>query len=317
MDRWRATLDLAFSQRGNETWLDKQAHTGPLRVQRAFYPEGPRTPHVYLLHPPGGVVEGDHLSIRCEARTRSSGLVTTPGATKFYRGKDYSGVRPEEPAPAEQVQSLKVCQDATLEWFPQESIAFDGARASLTTEIHLEEGARLAAWDILCLGRPGSGETFSTGVVRQQLEVRRRDKPILLERSAFAGSEPIMTKRWGLGGKPVSGTFLIVSPELSGGETRRSGGHEDELLGRVVAAMSEAQSSPSADRVPGADAVPRADAGRHAEEEISASWLRGCIICRYLGGSTERAKQVFTAAWTVLRPSLFARPACPPRIWKT
>jgi urease accessory protein len=59
---WQATLDLRFQQAGGKTVLASAQHVGPLTVQRPFYPEE-ETCHLYLLHPPGGIVGGDELTI--------------------------------------------------------------------------------------------------------------------------------------------------------------------------------------------------------------------------------------------------------------
>ncbi|HEY5717834.1 MAG TPA: urease accessory protein UreD, partial [Motiliproteus sp.] len=70
---WRARLNLGFEQRHGRTALPHLAHEGPLRVQRPFYPEG-TVCHVYLLHPPGGLVSGDQLSINAELAAHSHAL---------------------------------------------------------------------------------------------------------------------------------------------------------------------------------------------------------------------------------------------------
>jgi hypothetical protein len=54
---WRASLSLSYSQAGARTLLSHQ-HSGPLRVQRPFFPEG-GVNHTYVLHPPGGMVGDD------------------------------------------------------------------------------------------------------------------------------------------------------------------------------------------------------------------------------------------------------------------
>ena len=55
---WLAELDLEFVQKRERTILANKKTRGPLTVQRPFYPESDVC-HVYLLHPPGGVVGGD------------------------------------------------------------------------------------------------------------------------------------------------------------------------------------------------------------------------------------------------------------------
>ncbi len=81
---WQAKLDLKFRQAGKRTILAERRHVGPLVVQRPFYPEGPIC-HVYLVHPPGGIVGGDALSLQVDVEPQAHALLTTPAATRFYR----------------------------------------------------------------------------------------------------------------------------------------------------------------------------------------------------------------------------------------
>ena len=81
---WQAGLRLGFRAGPRRTLLADRQRYGPLAVQAAFYPEGVIC-HVYLLHPPGGVVGGDRLDMEVTLGKGASTLLTTPGATKFYR----------------------------------------------------------------------------------------------------------------------------------------------------------------------------------------------------------------------------------------
>jgi hypothetical protein len=49
---WQARLVLGFERRGETSALVRREHFGPLRVQKALYPEGPDVCHAILLHPP-------------------------------------------------------------------------------------------------------------------------------------------------------------------------------------------------------------------------------------------------------------------------
>ena len=169
---WRATLDLRFQQAGGKTVLASAQHVGPLTVQRPFYPEE-ETCHLYLLHPPGGIVGGDELTISAHLDPGCHTLITMPGASKFYRS---SG------AQALLRQQLTLAPQATLEWLPQDAIFFPGANARLSTTFHLCASSTLLAWDLLCLGRPVIGETFSHGTLSNRLEVWVDDEPLLVER---------------------------------------------------------------------------------------------------------------------------------------
>ena len=85
---WVAKLELNFSASQSKTFLSKREHIGPLAIQRPFYPEQGLC-HLYLLHPPGGVVGGDQLSIGIKTDANSSALITTPGAKKIYRSSGH------------------------------------------------------------------------------------------------------------------------------------------------------------------------------------------------------------------------------------
>lgn len=169
---WQARLRLGFAVRGERTVLVDRERLGPLAVQRPFYPEGDAC-HVYLLHPPGGVVAGDVLDISVDVGANAHALVTTPGATKFYRSA--AGY-------ASQRQRLVVQPDAVLEWLPQENILFPGSDVRLTTEIELIGNARFCAWEIQCLGRPAINEAFENGSLDSRLTIQRDGCPLVIDR---------------------------------------------------------------------------------------------------------------------------------------
>lgn len=176
---WKAALRLRFSPRQGRTVLSERRHVGPLTVQRPFYPEGAPC-HLYVLHPPGGVVGGDGLSLEVHADTQSHALLTMPGATKFYRSA----------GPVSRVvQQFHVAKDAFLEWLPQDSIFFPGACVALDSTFALSSGARLFAWETLCFGRPVMGETFSHGHLDSRVTLSLDGMPLLCERLRLRGGD--------------------------------------------------------------------------------------------------------------------------------
>lgn len=169
---WAAFLRLQFRYRAGRTALTTLEHHGPLRVQRPFYPEN-EVCHVYMLHPPGGLVGGDQLRIEVHNESGSHSLLTTPGSAKFYRSAGQT---------ADTSQVLRVDNNAILEWFPQENIFFPGAIARLKTRIELHGNARFIGWDINCLGRPANQEQFLHGNIDSCTTVFHNGRPLLLER---------------------------------------------------------------------------------------------------------------------------------------
>jgi urease accessory protein len=93
---------------------------------------------------------------------------------------------------------------------PRESIVFDGALAELECEVRLASAARYIGWEIVCLGRSGSGERFSRGQLSIRNMVMRDDKLLWVERGEIDGGGALMRSRVGLGGCAVFGTLVAT-----------------------------------------------------------------------------------------------------------
>ena len=200
---WDARLELGFAVSGKRTALVRRRHVGPLQVQRPFYPEGPGC-HVYVLHPPGGLVGGDRLFIDVSADPGAEVLLTTPAATKFYRS---AGPK------AEQTVSIRVAGRAAVEWLPQETIVFGGANGESVVSVDVATGGEFLGWDVCCFGRPASGDHFASGRYVQRLDVRVDGRPVCRERAEFDADAKMMTERSGLAGFKVTGSFFAVTSE--------------------------------------------------------------------------------------------------------
>ena len=196
---WEAVLNLRFADRVNKTYLVQRDHQGPLTVQRPFYPEGDVC-HVYILHPPGGIVGGDHLTIGISAEANSHALITTPAAGKFYRSDGLW---------AHQKVNINVAEDAVVEWLPQETIIYQGAHLKSTIQINLAASARFIGWEILSLGRPASNESFDFGLVDLNWQIHCEQRPLFMERLRLDAEA--FTARWGLQGFSAFGTFVAKS----------------------------------------------------------------------------------------------------------
>ncbi len=275
---WQAKLNLKFKHDGQRSYLAFREHLGPLRVQRPFYPEGgAEACHVYLLHPPGGVVGGDILSIHVDVATKAHALVTTPAAGKFYRSAGETAV---------QTQIFDVADAGVLEWLPQDNIIFSGAKARVTTRVNLVGDARFIGWDMTCLGRVSAGQPFDSGELRSALEVWRQGQPLFVERACIDGGSEILHARWGLAGYSVVGTLICV-------------GEYPELVGRIN------------------DEVKKECRLLSDDGFFTATQLSGGLVCRYLGHHGEDAKAYFTAALRHIRPVALGREFHRPRIWDT
>ncbi|APX93470.1 urease accessory protein [Halomonas sp. 1513] len=274
---WAASLALGFERRDRVTRMVQARHQGPLRVQRPFYPEGREGAcHVYLLHPPGGLVSGDALSISASLAPGSHALLTTPAANKLYKA-DSQGV-----AWCQQTR-LSVADGASLEWLPQETIAFDGSRGVQQTEIALHGDARCLGWEVLALGRPASRLPYVSGRIDQRFRLTLDGKPLWLERQPLDPQHRRFRGRWGQGGASVQATLWAVG--LS---------HSD-----ATAAIETLR-------------VSLPDSNRWA-----VTLRHGVLLLRYLGTERNEAWAICQQAWELLRPVLLRREAHTPRIWLT
>jgi urease accessory protein len=205
---WPANLALRFARRTGErggTILAASRHQGPLRIQKALFPEGPKLCHAIVLHPPAGICGGDHLHIDVEVGANAQALLTTPGAGKWYRSAS---------AMAEQTVNLQVGPGGTLEWLPQESIIFAGAMAAMRTTVELAEGARYLGVETLCLGRRASGETFSHGQLQLATDIRIDDVPLWRERGCIDGGSALLDSPIGLAGFSVCSTIIAAGSNI-------------------------------------------------------------------------------------------------------
>lgn len=271
--RWEAKLALDYSLRGKRTVLSGRQHSGPLVVQKALYPEGDAVCHSVVVHPPGGIAGGDALTLEMRLGEGAAALLTTPGAGKWYKS-----IGPK----ASLAQHFDVGRGAVLEWLPQPAIVFDAARAETRTEVRLHEKALYLGWDMSCMGRTASGESFNSGELRQRTEIWQQDRRLWCEYARLAGGDPMLASKAGLAACTVSATLIAAGKDIP-----------TDLLAQCRSVAAEAGERS------GITALPRV------------------LLARYLGHSTEAAMHYFIALWTLLRPALAGRGAVPPRIWAT
>ena len=269
---WRAELALDFEWRDGRTVLVRRRHQGPLVVQKPLYPEGEAVCHAILVHPPGGLAGGDELVLDARVRPHAHVLLTTPAAAKWYRSMGPW---------AKQCARIDAAPAACVEWLPQESILFDGARAEIALEVDLHGDAVFLGWDTFCMGRTASGEAFTRGACRLMSCISRNGRVIWFERGLMRAGDRFFTSPAGLNGRTVFGTFVAASSAV-----------DRDLVERC---RSET-----------------ADEGRAAVTQTP-----GVLIVRYLGDSSEAAREYFRRIWRHVRPALAATPAKIARIWNT
>jgi urease accessory protein len=205
---WHAQLDIDYTLESDKT-VARHSHTGPLRVLQSLYPDGPAVCHNVLVHPPGGLVGGDTLDIRVHAATGSHGLITTPGATRFYRSEGLA---------ARQSTHLQLDANSRLEWLPLEALCYSGCIAENHLTMDLAPGAELLGWDITALGLPHADLPFVQGRFAQHVEV----PGVWLERGILDASDTrLLNSPAGLAGQRCLATLFFVAGTALSRERRQ------------------------------------------------------------------------------------------------
>jgi urease accessory protein len=274
---WRGSLALDYRPRDGRT-LVHDRHDGPLRVLRPLYPEGDGVCHSVLVHPPGGIVGGDELAIALTLAEGVHALVTTPGATRFYRSAG---------APATQSLRVAAAARSRLEWLPLETIAYSGCEATNEMRFELAPGAEMIGWDVTALGLPESERPFERGRFTQSIELPER----WLERGTIAADDQrLLDSPLGWAGRRVLATMWFASG--------------DALAPARADALLEA-----------ARAAARTHA--LATSVGATSPQQGVIVVRALAERVEPAMDLLQRIWRAWRPIAWDLAATAPRVWST
>lgn len=219
---------------------------------------------------------GDTLDIQVSVAEGAHGLVSTPGATRFYK----SGGQ----AATQQVVAT-LGPGARLEWLPLEAIAYNDCEATNRAIFNLAHGAELITWDVTALGLPNSNLAFKQGYFQQHIEI----PGIWLERGNIKGDE----LRWlnsplGLAGQKCLGSLIFAA-------------------GSSIDSQRISQALDAAREV--IDAHPlRLQAGMTAAHPQ-------VIVLRVMSPLVEPTMDLFKKVWAVWRHTLWGLPSTPPRIW--
>lgn len=286
-NQWFASLKLNFAPYAHGSRLASVERLGPLSVQKAFYPEGPDCAHVYLLHPPAGIVSGDTLQLQTVVEAYAHALLTTPGANRFYRARtDISIGHPQQ----RQFVCNNLDRGAKLEYLPQETLVYPGARAESDMEIHLHQHSCYLGWDIICLGLPGSEQPFTSGSFNQLTRVFVEQQLLYYDRLRLDQHNELLNHSAGLAKQAVIGCFLFYASGDAVSQVRRV-----SLLEEIRDKMNELD----------------------AQDLISVTDLNGLMVTRYLGQHAQQCKKLFYQIWRIVRPVYINKDACQPRVWFT
>jgi urease accessory protein len=274
---WHASLQLDYRREADRT-VARHEHSGPLRVLQSLYPEGSAVCHNVLVHPPGGLVGGDTLNIAVSAGDKAHGLITTPGATRFYRSEGELAV---------QRTTLNLASGSRLEWLPLEAICYKNCQAENHLTLNVAPGAEMMGWDVTALGLPLAGQPFDSGSFLQHIEV----PGVWLERGRIhAADHRLMNSPLGLAGhRCLASLFFVSGTKLERG--RRASALD---LARSIIASHSLYTTAGATSPNGQ-----------------------VVVVRVLAPLVEPAMHLLRALWTAWRQHFWLVSQSTPRIWST
>jgi urease accessory protein len=262
------TAELRFECRGERSVLRHLYQSAPLRVLFP-QPESGEPPLAALVNTAGGLAGGDRLRVEARACAGSTATLCTPAAEKLYRS-----LGPETGIET----TLHIEAGATLEWLPQETILFEGARLRRRLVAELAPDARLLAAEMLVFGRAARGEVFRRGSLHDSWRLRVDGRLRWADALRLAEPGAALADPFGFGGAGAFATLLYAAP----------------------------------------DAAAHLPALREAAGPLGAATLprEGVALIRWLGPSAP-VRAALAAAIPPLRATLLGLPPLLPRLWTT
>jgi urease accessory protein len=263
-----------IEQVGQHPQVSRLYQRQPLRVLTPRAAEGdPLT--LVLVNSSGGVVGGDRLYCNITVEAGAACLVTAQSAEKLYRSAG---------AHARVEVALAASDGAWLEFLPQGTIVFDGARAKRMMSLEVRSRARILAGEILLLGRIASGEKVLQCSLRDRWEVRR------------------------------NGTLQWADILRLEGDIRAVAGNPAALGGATALATCVYVAPDAARHVDLARTLQQTEAGPR-QVRCGATLVNGVLVLRWLGENAQAVRESFGRFWCLWRAAIAYLPARLPRIW--
>ncbi len=270
LQRSHGTAMIRFDVQEGRSALVQRYSSAPMRILAPRPTKG--VPEAVLANLAGGIAGGDRCEIGVAAGPGAKAVVSTQAAEKVYRAID---------APAEWMTRLTLAPGAALEWMPQETILFDGARLKRRTEVDLADDAQFLAVETLVFGRAAHGERIVNCDLAERWQIDRNGRPVWRDvlRIKDGAFESAIMAGAGLRGSSVSATLIYIAPDAPE--------HLDEI--RMLLSNVSAFSG--------------------------ASTVRGLVAARFLAPEAGKFKRELTELLGRFRAMVFGRPALPPRVW--
>jgi urease accessory protein len=208
----------------------------------------------------GGVVGGDSLGINLDVGAGADAVHSTATAERMYRS-----IGP----PARMEVVLNLGSAARLDWLPQETILYSGARLHRRFEVDVAPDARLLMAEMVVFGRVAHGEVPGRGELRDHWRIRRGGRLVFAEAVRLDGHvADILARPAVAAGARSTGLLVAVSPDA------------EERLEALRAVQAGARS------------------------DCGASAWNGLLIARFLGTPEDVRRDIIQAVEVLARRAM-------------
>jgi urease accessory protein len=169
---------------------------------------------------------------------------------------------------------------AWLEWLPQETILFEGCKLARRTLLNVDPTARTLTGEILVFGRKAHGETLKTGMIRDEIAIKRDGRAVWADALHLDGDlRAALDHGTAFAGASATALLILHAPDL----------------------------------------IPHRDALRELAPpegvRFGATVVAGLLIARWLAWDTHAMRRHYADAWTLLRSQAGGLPPRMPPLW--
>ena len=201
--RARGAVTLSARAEGGESRLRDLRQEGSLR---AMFPRSRGAAlEAVLLNTAGGLTGGDRMRLEAQAGAGARLVLSTQAAERAYRAPGEAAARVETRLFAE--------ARGRIDWLPQETILFDGARLERRLSVTLQGDAAALLVEPVLFGRLARGEEVRSGAFMDRWEVRRDGRLLFADRLRIGGDMAGTLDRMAVaGGARAMASVLLAAP---------------------------------------------------------------------------------------------------------
>jgi len=229
---------------------------------------------VPLLHTAGGLVGGDKLNLDVITKENTKVLITSSSAQKVYGSIGRSLIQPEGKYTL-QKNNFYLGENSHLEYLPQETIIFANGLFFQETKVELKNNSSFVYCDLVRLGRSSKGESIEKGIFKSKLKIKRENH--LFDDWEFIDqielNKNVFESKSGMDYMPVFGSLIWICNK----------NFSQEKLEEIFILIK--------------------DYFRGKKNNLSFGLLENGISVRFLGSSTQEARQNFFWIWLQFRKS--------------